>query len=454
MSNYLDVLEILENRYEEIDGFDFYRDLFPNNEYQGELGKGKPYRPNAIYLYQDEKDQGTERQLRRRIMLKDTWEDDYANYIEENPMTLCSGLSYRGRANTLENAQRAHAIIIDLDGVGWKEWENLEFRFDLESGWRPSPRPTYTALSGTGVHLYYVFEEPIDLYPNIKLQMKSLKHDLIFRLWDHTVTSQVKSVQYQSINQGFRMVGSVNSKYGNTVRAFKTGDRVTVDYLNNYVKEISRVDINQRFKPSKMDLETAKELYPEWYERTVVNRHIMPKKWDIAGKQGDSLYRWWLSRVGEILGGHRYFYMMCCAIYASKCDVPFSQLKEDIKPVFETLKNQPHLNPLQERDMIMALEAYDRDLYLFPIDDIEKLCDIRIEKNRRNFRKQDMHLERARLVQSIDYPNGEWRNKDGAPTKEAQVISWQKRNPKGTKAQCIRETGFSKNTVYKWWNND
>ena len=28
---------------------------------------------------------------------------------------------------------------------------------------------------------------------------------------------------------------------------------------------------------------------------------------------------------------------------------------------------------------------------------------------------------------------------------------WRLKNPLGTKAQCVRETGLSKPTVYKWW---
>lgn len=52
-------------------------------------------KPNSIYLYRDPKDEGSERESRRRIMLKDTWEDDYKEFVENNPMTLCSGLETR-----------------------------------------------------------------------------------------------------------------------------------------------------------------------------------------------------------------------------------------------------------------------------------------------------------------------------------------------------------------------
>ena len=67
--------------------------------------------------------------MRRRIMFSDQWENDYMEFIEQNPLTLCSGLSYRGKSNKLEHAQRMNALIFDLDGVGLKELRNLFLRF-------------------------------------------------------------------------------------------------------------------------------------------------------------------------------------------------------------------------------------------------------------------------------------------------------------------------------------
>lgn len=452
--DYLDLLPLFKAGYEEIGGYDFYQELFPDNETTFDVNDyGKPYKPNAIYLYHDERDSGSRRRLRRRIMLRDTWEEDYMDYVEDNPMTLCSGLAYRGRENTLANAQRLYAIIFDLDSVGLREWENIHFRW----GNGVDPIPTYTALSGSGLHLYYVLDKPIDLYPNIKIQCKNLKHNLTDRVWDPRTTSKRNTRQYQSINQGFRMVGSINNKYGTPIRAFRTGERVSLEYLNSYVYEKNRVDLTKQFKPSKYDLDVAKEKFPEWYDRKVIHKLNMPKKWNIASKQGDALYQWWLSRAHEIEEGHRYFYMLCCVIYACKCDIPYEQLEKDMNKVFEILKERESKNPLTEYDMESALEAYDRELYVYPIDDIEKLCNIRIEKSRRNGRDQETHLEIARAIRDINQKikGTDWRDGNGRPkgsgTKQEQIKEWRQANPEGTKAQCIRDTGISKPTVYKWW---
>ena len=452
-NNHSEQLEFLSNQFEEINGYDFYKFIFPDNENKGEFNTDFS-KPNAIYLYEDEKDKETKRRLRRRIMLKDTWEEDFINFVECNPNTLCSGLSYRNRTNKIVNAQRMNALVFDLDAVGESELINLFLRFGKDSTmFRTLPMPTFLVSSGTGLHLYYVFEEPIDLYPNIKLQLKALKHELTFRIWEYKATSQEKAIQYQSINQGFRMVGSINSKYGTIVRAFKTGSKVTLDYMNSYARESARVDINKPFRPSKITKAEAKEKYPEWYQRVVVEKSKNFKKWDIKSKQGYALYDWWLTQYPDIKGGHRYFYLMCMSIYACKCDVPLKKLKEDMYVMFEKLKNIDHSNDLSEYDIESALEAYDKEYFNFTISDIEKLTDVRIKRNKRNGRTQKQHLIRARVVQNVDYPNGSWRNVNGRPSKKEMVINYRKSNPEHNPTQIAKALNISRVTVYKYYNN-
>lgn len=449
--SYGELESILCNQYDEVDGCAFYQYIFPDNEKQGEKHTDFS-KPNAIYLYRDEQDEGTERRLRRRVMLSDTWESDYMDYVECNPMTLCSGLTYRSRTNRLQNAQRMNVLIFDLDGVGAYELKNLLLRFGQPaSRVRTLPTPTFLVMSGAGVHLYYVFETPIDLYPNIKLQLKALKYDLTFRIWEYKSTSTKKEIQYQSINQAFRMVGSINGKYGAPLRAFKIGGKVTLDYLNEYAKPENRVDINRPFHPSRMTREQAKEAYPEWYQRVVVEKKKGLKKWDIKSKQGYALYEWWLNRVGEIKGGHRYYFLMCLVIYACKCDVPREKLERDMYAAYEELRRVEHDNPLTEEDIKSALETYDKEYYNFTISDIEHLTELRIERNKRNYQKQKDHLEEARAIRDIRMKrqNRDWRDGNGRPSAENKVVAYLREHPDATKAEVIRGTGLSKPTVYK-----
>ena len=79
---------------------------------------------------------------------------------------------------------------------------------------------------------------------------------------------------------------------------------------------------------------------------------------------------------------------------------------------------------------------------------------MRIERNKRNGRTQAAHLQRARAVQNVDYPNGEWRDGNGRPSKQQIVLEWQQLHPTGKKIDCERDTGLSRHTVLKWWSEE
>ena len=452
--NYTEGYEYLSSQFPEVSGYDFYREMFPNNERSDEQHMDYSH-PNAIYLYREQTSDGFNR-MRRRIMFSDQWENDYMEFIEQNPLTLCSGLSYRGKSNKLEHAQRMNALIFDLDGVGLKELRNLFLRFGGDpTRLRRLPMPTYLVLSGTGLHVCYFFRKPIDLYPNIKIQLKSLKYDLTFRMWEYKATSQNKEIQYQSINQSFRMVGSINEKHGNQIVAFRTGEPVTLEYLNGYAKEKNRVNLKKPFRPSQMRLEEAKEKYPDWYQRTVVEGHREPKKWNIKGKQGYALYDWWLNHVNEIKGGHRYFFLMCMAIYACKCDVPKKKLREDMKKALAELERVEHHNPdgsedhMHPEDIKSAMEAYDKAYYNFTINDIEHLTDVRIERNRRNGRKRALHVQYMNLNRQFKVANGECTN-GGRPSAKKKVEEYFEVFPDCPPKEAAAALEVSVSTIYKY----
>lgn len=445
--NNVEQIEFLINRFEEIDGYDFYQFLFPNNEFVREFNNDFS-KPNAIFLYSDLRDKDSKRRLRRRIMLKDTFENDYMEYIERNEYAICGGLSYRRRANKIQNAQHMNALIFDLDGVGENELKNLFLRFDqdpLSITGRTLPMPTFIVSSGSGIHLYYVLDKPLELFPYIKTQLKSLKNDLTFKLWEYKATTQNKDIQRQSINQSFRMVGSINQKYGNVVRAFSTGEKVSLDYLNAYVKEKSRVHLEQKFKPTSHTLEEAKEKFPEWFEKCIVQGIKDYKKWSVS----PAVYDWWKSQISKVIGGHRYHFMMCLAVYAYKCDISRHQLKKDLYEIFDEVAKIKHENALTEFDIMSALEAYDDALYLFRIEDISAISGIRIDKNKRNYRKRDKHLEYMRGVKQLKKNMGE-EIKEGRPSKEIDIKAYIKEHPGSSVSQIAKALKVSRTTVYKF----
>lgn len=57
--------------------------------------------------------------------------------------------------------------------------------------------------SGTGLHLYYLLDQPVPMYPKNHLYLKELKYALIRQIWNR-FTSTIEQPQMQ----GFRIVGS------------------------------------------------------------------------------------------------------------------------------------------------------------------------------------------------------------------------------------------------------
>ena len=111
-------------------------------------------------------------------------------------------------------------------------------------------------------------------------------------------------------------------------------------------------------------------------------------------------------------------------------------------------------NHFTEYDILSALKTYheaDERAYRRKIEFISHKTGITLTPNKRNGRKQNVHLQIARATRDILIPDGLWRYTGGAPTAENRVREWRKSNPTGRKADCIRETGLSKKTVYKWW---
>src|SRR5699024_9209690 len=134
--------QLMSARYgNEINGYEFYKYIFPNNEKSGEQNTDFS-RPNAIYLFKNENER-SDRKMIRRIMLKDTWEDDYINNVEMSEKALCSGLAYVGRANKIQSATKMNAMIFDIDGVDLSLLDVLTRRFINKVQIRSIPYPTF-----------------------------------------------------------------------------------------------------------------------------------------------------------------------------------------------------------------------------------------------------------------------------------------------------------------------
>lgn len=389
-----------------------------------------------------------------RVFFEDTFEETLQE-LQQSDFAIINGISYFGRRNTQEHASKMYCMIFDLDGVTDSTLKNF-LHGAYTKDYAIYPIPNYIITSGHGVHLYYLFEEPVPLFPNIKLQLKNLKYALTRRMWN-MYTSTIEQPQMQGINQGFRVIGGKSKVEGYTSQAFRLNTHpYSLEQLGRYVEPQYRVDESKLYRESKLTLQDAKTKYPQWYKKVILEKDKTVKKWDIAdkvnGKNPYALYDWWKVKLENGASfGHRYFCIMALTIYAIKNDIPLEQLKKDAYGLIPFLNGLHEQEPFTKSDVDSALECYDNRYATFPIDDISKLTAIAITKNKRNGRKQKDHVKIMNFIRDEVNNNKDWRNKEGRPTKQSIVEQWQQSNPNGRKADCIRDTGLSKPTVYKYW---
>lgn len=432
----------LDALFPEVSWFEFYRDLFPEGSFE-ERGVYESGRYNGIIV-----------EIAGDRALRHTVTDDLRKIQEvasRRNFCIMSPISYIGKSRKSENAREMFALAIDLDGVDTEEGFRFFLR-QIERGEEMTsfvwglPRPTYIVSSGTGMHLYYVFERPIRLFPNAVKELERLKKRLTWQAWTQGASTLHDRVQYESLVQGFRVVGT-ETKVGTVAKAFRVGGKVTVEYLNRFVPGEHRAEGFGYV--SRTSLGEAREKWPAWYERRVVKgtpRGTWTCKRD--------LYDWWMRKLrAGAEQGHRYWCVMTLAVYAKKSGVPPEELERDALGLIDFLNEiGDGTDPFTESDVRDALKAYDDSYMTYPIDTIAERTGIAIEKNKRNGRKQRVHLMGARAIQQInDEVNGtNWRDGNGRKPKRDLVRSYASEHPEANHSEIARALGVSRPTVIKW----
>ena len=446
--------EHLEKFLEPVEPYAFYREIFPEGSFERK-GHFEDRKGNgiAVTVSKGEVDKATGIALQiegdgkaKRCTITD--ELDELRELQDTDFTIMSPISYFGLRRCGKNARYLYALVFDLDGVGMPQLRDTLHQINKDI----LPQATFVVNSGTGLHLYYVLKEPVPMYPHNQKCLKELKYALTRQIWNK-FTSTIKEPQMQGILQGFRVVGS-GSKLGREypVRAFRLGGPVELARLLDYIPDSNgeQQRLEGLMRKSRLSLAEAKEKYPDWYERRIVKKERRGR-WTVKR----DLYDWWLHRIAdEIRVGHRFYGIMTLAIYAKKCGIDEDELRRDAFALLRPYDDMSveDINRFTKDDVVCALEMFNEDYVTFPRDDIAKLSGLTMPVNKRNWRKQEEHLGRARAVQAFDDPNGNWRNKEGRPSAQARVYEWRQQHPEGRKADCHRETGLDPKTVRKWWD--
>lgn len=433
--------EWLGQFFEEVKPKEFYRAVFPEGSFEraGHFEDGKAN--GIITIVENDK-------AKNRIVFDDLAVIDEVKGAE---FAVMSPVAYSGRNRTAANARWLYGIAIDLDGVEMPQLRDVFHQMNHDI----IPKCTYCINSGHGLHLYYLLEKPVPLYKHLQDKLREFKYELIAKVWNRYTSTftEREQVQYQGIFQGFRMVGT-QSKLGKRypVKAFETGERVTIEYLNGYLMDKSKAVTDFHYK-SDLSLAEARKKYPEWYEKRIVQGERR-ERWHIKR----DLYDWWLRKIKEGASvGHRYSCLCVLASYAVKCDIPEDELFTDafsLLQFLDDMSDDEH-NRFTKRDIMDAMQFYQENYVTYSRREAERVSAIPMPANNRNGRKQAVHIKYMNNQRAFKVELGECTNggrPKGSGEKSKIVEEWQRQHPDGKKADCIRETGLSKPTVYKWWS--
>lgn len=247
------------------------------------------------------------------------------------------------------------------------------------------------------------------------------------------------------------------------MKVYKTNfDRWNIKDLANWVG--FQFEEEELWIESKMTLEEAKKKYPKWYEKVILNNDKSKGHWTCKR----DLYDWWLAKIKDPASGatygRRYWCTMMLVIYAVKSGISYEEVEKDAYDLIPFMNALNPKEPFTKSDVKSALDCYDVQFATFPIKDISKLSGIKIEKNKRNGRKQEIHIKTVNALRKFrrdELGEDEYKNngrplgsKDKKPRKNKSSIvkEWRKNNPNGKKIECERETRLSRHTILKWWN--
>ena len=457
----LKVEYIEEKGLVEVDWYSFYRDIFKEGSFERK-GFPEDCKPNGLIFLK----KNDERDCNRTQIVFDDLEK-IGEYQGQQDVIM-SIIGYSGKNRTKKNAYHLYGFAVDLDGQ-----DNLGTLKDtiLQMERNQIPSPTYMVLSGHGLHLYYIFYEPIELRPKILEGLQRVKDGLTEIVWND-FTSNIRPTidkpyvkQYQSFVQGYRVIGSA-SKLGKDypVRAWKTGLRWSIEAIEKYFPNITTFQDKYSFKGKvdknkpKLTLDEAKEKWPEWYQNRIIDKKES-SFWIVKR----NLYDWWLNRIRyEARVGHRYHAIFTLAIYAMKCNIPYEELEKDAYSLLDLFDSRTvdEKNHFKKSDIEAGLQGYRKMAFTCNIDYIKKISGIDIQRNvRRNFMDQADHLDIARYKRDVKMrkQGRDWRDNNGRPLGSLEkekwnlFCEWKKANPTGSKYKCIKDTGLSKMTVYKYW---
>lgn len=464
--------EILAGCFDEVNPFTFYETVFSDKDI---------YTDTCIVSYgSNEKMPLVKSNPIEKTTKVLTIEEMITSSVEYGNVYVAPASFFRD-CNITKCLKSLYAIVVDFDGdkrgvsvdlLKWLLERISENEDDL-------PSPTFVTNSGKGLHLFWVFDKPVPMFNENKRTMSELYKAIHQKLADYNAKPQK-----HHFAQAYRVVGS-RTKLNQTTTAFKTGEVLPAETLLRDFGIEKTLIWNEGRKKEKMEPSESMLKLAENIEKTLgvvcedkddwdyVHKYISAnkkafsevfklnqserfRKNDGAGWGSPIWYATMKDRIiKDTPEGHRYTSLMALTVIGYKCSIPFEEVKKDIDEIIIKWQIRPK-----------SFEVRFHEEYRDRIDNMysekfKKVRKVQLEEwlgfqmnssSKRNGRKRAEHIKLMNFVRDELNQNKTWNKEgNGRKPKKDIVEQWRLEHPDGRKADCIRDTGLTKPTVYKWW---
>ena len=499
--------------YEPITPLDFYRAIFPSGELATYTDKPRAlennteWKYNAILLENTHerksctrknpftgKKEHTEKEVwKNHILLDDLSqiEKAVAQFGSTKRDFFIAPISYLGRRRTKRRERWIYACIVEVDHPktaiidGHRRQTGVE---QLVQEWTDTtagyPMPSACVCSGSGLHLLYLLDRPYPISTeNAQDRWDNFRERFTKRIWSENVTKEC--VQIENHCQSFRLVGT-RTKKDQLVEAFwLSKQRYTIDELFSIIpyddtkqkKGESLADYYRRWcqghfapdedmkaemlympklqqadKPLSPKLQEAKEKWPEWFQRRIVEKQPPKQQGQWTCNRG--LYDWFLREAKKNpYVGSRYHRIHALAEFAVKCGISYDELKRDAYELYVLFREVDTGQPFTYTEYVKARDEYfSTEAHKSTRRWIETKTGVEMNPPaKRNGRSKADHLQWVNGQRKQKHDQAGEPYGGGRPDKCQAIHQWQREHPNGTKIECHRETGISRPTIDRWW---
>lgn len=340
------------------------------------------------------------------------------------------------------------AIAVDLDNV--RPRTLISILNNLQLG--EFPIPTVITNSGSGVHFYYIFAEPLKTYRNVREAVRRLYNSL------HTFFGEGLSMtQKHWMGQPYRIVGG-QTKAGDITTAFMIGEKWTPENLSLACNSVWQMPISEAVSSNvaaSLKMQTLAKLigdrkgldypnfsnYKETYDFIFNNRDFST---DLNVIKKRVCYpKWYENTLNKVLyetqEGKRYSSLMALCVIAYKCGIDFQRLEKDIFFISDLWRDKNRWStPFNSKNVSAALRMYQSNYVRVRRSTLEEWLGWEFKGGcKRNGRSQKEHLEKLAL--------------DRKSKSIFLLEKYIKNNPSASRKQTAKALGMSYNTVKKYY---